>query len=86
MLQTSCAPTENIASISNHEATLRDLDRELAHQNAELADALEWLRQRGDAALLFDSELFEQLTELDELAADLNGMSPAPLPGHCTRC
>jgi hypothetical protein len=68
------------------EPALAELELELARQNVELTEALDWLREQGDAALMFDGELLDQLDQLDELAAELMGGRAVEIPTHLARC
>jgi hypothetical protein len=69
-----------------NDATLPELDREIERQNTELNEALDWLREQGDAALMFDGELLEQINELDELVVALKSTKAVEIPAHLARC
>jgi hypothetical protein len=86
MYQPSRAPTPNTNTTPDSDTTLLEIDGELARQNVELTEALEWLRQQGDAALPVDGELLEQIAELDRLVTQSNTPSSPSVPDHSTRC
>lgn len=86
MSQTNSAPTQQATTTEEADATLLELDSELVRQNAELARALEWLREQGDRALPLDDELLEQVAELDRFAVATRATSLPRLPDHSTRC
>lgn len=87
MFQPSSIPTEQATTTPDDDATFSDVDRELARQNAALAEALEWLREQGNASLPLDAEIVEQIAELDELVSDTRANGSTSLPhGHSTRC
>ena len=86
MYQPRSAPTQEETTTPDADATLLEIDAELARQNAELAEAFEWPRERSDSALPLDGELLEQIAELDRFAAQACAASSPSVPEHSRRC
>jgi hypothetical protein len=86
MFQPSSEATPETIPHEDSAATEFDVDGVLARQNAELDQALEWLREQGAGVLPFDDELSEQVAELDRITAEVHATRPLALPELSTRC
>jgi hypothetical protein len=86
MFQPSSKPTQDPTAAADPDAALLELDGELVRQNAELAEALQWLRDQGEEALPLDVELLEQIAELDQVGAQARATNSPSVPDHSTRC
>ncbi len=86
MFEPNSAPTQQTTSPADPSDSLRELDHEIARQDTELAQALEWLRQQDGSALPADSELLDQSAALDRLTAETRRTGSPSVPEHSTRC